>query len=58
MYSLFSGFFVFSCFFGITIFVMFHSENYENFEMDENISVMLPSFPFVSVILNTVSVMS
>ena len=58
LYSLFSGFFVFSCFFGITIFVMFHSENYENFEIYENISVMLLSFLFVSVILYTASVMS
>ncbi len=47
-----SGFLIFG------LFVIYYSENYENFEMDENISVMLPSFLFVSVILHPVSVMS
>ena len=53
----FSFFFVFSFFFGITFIVIFHSENYENFEIYENISVMLLSFLSVSVINHPASVM-
>ena len=56
--NFFSCLFVFSSFFGITYIVILHSENYENFEIYENISVMLPSFLYVSVILNPISVTS
>ena len=54
----FSFDFVFSVYFGITYIVILHSENYENFEIYENISVMLLSFLYVSVILHPVSVTS